>query len=247
MTVSDWYSFFQVCSAVTLFLAFAFGTGAVLTGLRVNKASAAQVLTLESDAAKAKRESDEKIAELRAQAEVLRADAEKSRAEIASAQAAVAKASEGMAKLQLEVVTQQERAANAEKSLLELRESLKPRHLTALQRAGLVTMLKNGPSGKVLLTCPLNDVEACEFLNEIGTAIADSGWKTERDMPRIFESRAPGIELSSRTRVPNAALQSLDNALGAIGLIIDNRGFAPEMRADLDVRILIGTNPRSFK
>jgi DNA anti-recombination protein RmuC len=89
---------------VTLFLAFAFGTGAVLTGLRVNKASAAQVLTLESDAAKAKRESDEKIAELRAQAEVLRADAEKSRAEIASAQAAVAKASEGMAKLQLEAV-----------------------------------------------------------------------------------------------------------------------------------------------
>lgn len=146
-------------------------------------------------------------------------------------------------RVETELAKQQIRAVEAERSLLQLQESLKHRHLTDSQYTELVRVLKAGPKGGVLLTCPVDNAEACDFLREIGMALTEAGWVNQRDMPRVFETAVPGIEVSSRTEHPTPALLVLVNAFRAIGVVINNRSRMPKLDAQLDARILVGTNP----
>jgi DNA anti-recombination protein RmuC len=135
-------------SAIALFLTFAFGVGAILIGLQVNKASGRQVRALETrlaeanseterikaNAAKLKRESDEKIAQLNSQTAGLSADAEKARESIAVANERTAKLESDTAAARLS--TEELRKANTEalialekekRERLDMESALSPR------------------------------------------------------------------------------------------------------------------------
>jgi hypothetical protein len=47
MTVSDWYSFLQILSAVLLFLTFAVGSGVIIAGIWLNKEQAEKLRSFE--------------------------------------------------------------------------------------------------------------------------------------------------------------------------------------------------------
>ncbi|HKB56087.1 MAG TPA: hypothetical protein VKC51_00725, partial [Lacunisphaera sp.] len=130
--------------------------------------------------------------------------------------------------------------------LQELRQQLTPRHLTSNQRQRLVELLKTGPKGTALLTCPMNNSEASDFLTEIGAALKEADWKVAPDIPRIFETTPVGLEFSiPRNDTSQPAVESLDAAFEAVGLTISNRGVLPGLGTD--VRILVGANPKSIK
>src|SRR5262249_20864316 len=122
--------------------------------------------------------SDEKIAQLTA-------EAEKARAEIAIAQAAASQANQRTQELEQqnlkltgEVPILQKDAsealrkqAEAERALLELQERLRPRSLTSEQGARFVEALKASPKGKVDITCVANNEEAISFMKEIAALL----------------------------------------------------------------------------
>lgn len=93
------------------------------------------------------------------------------------------------------------------------------------------------------MTCPMNNAEAADFMNEIGSALGDAGWDIARDIPRMFPTTPVGIELNIPSKdVANPAAESLDDALEAIGLKISNRGVLPGLGTN--IRILVGANPK---
>jgi hypothetical protein len=87
---------------------------------------------------------------------------------------------------------QQERAAKAEKELLELKERIKPRHLSNEQKAALIELLKHNPSGDVSISCLNGDKEACDFASEITSALTAGGWKVDGPHDMVVFSASGG-------------------------------------------------------
>jgi hypothetical protein len=119
---------------------------------------------------------------------------------------------------------------------------LEHRHLTNEQRSQLIASLVSKPKGTVLLTCPINNPEAADFMNEIGSAVQAAGWQIARDIPRIFDHTPKGIELNIPTKdASNVAALSLDSALDAVGIVVSNRAVMPDLT--VDIRMLVGEKP----
>src|SRR5207248_3445819 len=77
-------------------------------------------------------------------------------------------------KLETELSKQREKTALAEKSVLELQEKLKPRHLP--EREKFVSFLSEQKSGPLEIQYSANDVESRLFALEIEAALKDAGW-----------------------------------------------------------------------
>jgi hypothetical protein len=198
--------------------------------------------TLTAEAAA--READNKRAEADARISEANLKAAQAAQGTARAAAEAAAANERAGKVELSVATQRERAARAELALLELKQQSEHRHLTTESRGKLIRLLQSASKGVALLTCPLNNSEACDFMNEIGAALVEAGWKTARDIPRIFPTTPRGIELSIRRKdIPNRPVEALDDAFEEIGLTISNRAVFADLNQGVDVRILVGVNP----
>jgi hypothetical protein len=73
---------------------------------------------------------------------------------------------------------QLERAAIAERELLELRLKVADRTLAPDQRTQLIAALSDGPKGHVDLFCESSTQEPCKFANELLAALNDAGWET---------------------------------------------------------------------
>jgi hypothetical protein len=135
MTLNDWYSFFQVGSLIMLFLTFAFGAGAILTGLKVNKGATRQILKLEA-----------RIAESTEETERIKAAAAKDKDESAKR---IAELNRDTVGLSADVANANARAAEANRiaeseqlARLQLEARLAPRVLTADQQERLISLLK---------------------------------------------------------------------------------------------------------
>jgi hypothetical protein len=80
--------------------------------------------------------------------------------------------------LEIQLAQQQERAATAEKFLLELRERMKPRFLTAEQIAFMVEEFKANPNaGEVNVQFLSGDDESFDFAKQIAAALSAGGWR----------------------------------------------------------------------
>jgi hypothetical protein len=283
MTLSDWYSFFQFGSIVTLFLAFAFGAGAILVGLRINKASGRQILALETrlaeanitverikaDAARDKRESDEKIAKLSsdaassseriaaAQAEAAEANAraKKSEAQIAAANAAskdaVAKVSAAEARLAEANRAASEANARALEASLELAKFKAPRKLLPDQQERIITRLKPF-SGQVFAFSVASDSESVELMNEFDKILKASGWVwtkpigmiTLGDKADLVAASGILVQIAIKTEsgIDTAAI-ALASALTAEGMQAKaERSAEMEKHANV-LRVVIGRKP----
>jgi hypothetical protein len=95
-----------------------------------------------------------------------------------------ADASEHAKKLETDLAKQQERAANAEKTLLELQERVKIRHLSFEQRNKLVKVLKEAadekqPKGPIRINRLMLDETAQAFATELRDAFSAGGWSSD--------------------------------------------------------------------
>ena len=205
MSLEGWKTFFETGGVILLFLTFVFGTGAVLTGKRINALQAERTLTLEADAANAK----------------------------ASQQ-----------RVETDLAKQQERAAKAEKDLLELQQRIKPRHLSAEQESRLTEALKAAPiRGLVEIMCILGDGEGKALSVQLDGILKVAGWETTGVSQGIFSPANPvgmGIVVHSRTSAPPYAA-ALQHAFVVAGMPI--AGAEEDKLPEGKVRLTIGIKP----
>jgi hypothetical protein len=118
------------------------------------------------------------------------------------------------------VAEQQERAAIAERKLLELQERVKDRHLAPEKRAQLLKKLSELPKGMVMFFCPQGSVEPCNFAGELSSLFgtAGAGWHVAGMMPREYEGNPTGIFITANMADKALAL-SVRAALQEAGIL----------------------------
>jgi len=98
-------------------------------------------------------------------------------------------------KVRIELATQQARAAQAEKDLLELQERIKGRHLPAEGKARLISRLTGDPKGELEIRCPIGSPEAREFALELLQVFKTSGWNATLNDRVIMAPVPVGLKL----------------------------------------------------
>jgi hypothetical protein len=147
---------------------------------------------------------------------------------------------ERLIKLETDLAVQQERAANAERSLLELRDTLlNPRHLTAAGRLAMLAELR-GHTGIFHVMCSRGgSPEPCEFTEEIMAVFIQAGWTTDRSFSLPALPAGVRIRVADSANPPETAL-IIQRALvaGGVAPVITSpiEGVGP----DVTVAVTIG-------
>jgi len=169
-----------------------------------NKVQKALLAKMEHDTTKAvenaRNESNEKIA-------LLNQEADKARAEIG--------------KTQTELAKQQERAAIAERALLELQEKNKPRQLSAEQQKQLVNDLRKFAGQRLDVFAHEQQPEVSNIGNLLNQLIWQAGWKV-RAWDVTGGGAVSGIEVrihKDSDEAVNVAAVELVKALQKVGLV----------------------------
>ncbi|MDX2029227.1 MAG: hypothetical protein SF339_01060 [Blastocatellia bacterium] len=146
----------------------------------------------------------------------LRGDLNKAASEVAILQKSAADARAEQQRVQTALAAQQERAAIAEKALLELQERIKPRTLTAEKRARILEILKPSPKGIVKIAFAANDNEALSLATQIAEVLVAAGWQASPGGPTIESTTPKGLGIFVRNeQTPGAG--ALQHALAAVG------------------------------
>lgn len=173
--------------------------------------------------------SNEEIARLTAEAEAAKTERAEADKQIAIAKANAARADEGAAKatievarLQIVVASAETKRAEAQRALLELQERLKPRRLIPEQRTRLVGVLRAGQKGKVEIECVMGSQEACDFADDISSALREAGWDASLAARGSLSGVPPGINIMQHNEgraIP--PLRTLLDAFSAIGVQVN--------------------------
>ena len=186
MSMDDWKAFLDIVGLIVLFLTFALGGAALLVGNRINKRDSAKLRAFETEARNqlARQEERTAIAE-KATEEIRRENITRDELLTASQKEALTLRGQ-IAALETKAAEQQERAAKAELSLLEVRHSIAPRGITPDQRVRLVALLANSPKGSFTVTwAPSPESES--FASQVATVMIEAGWvNTAEDGDGIF-------------------------------------------------------------
>ena len=114
---------------------------------------------------------------------------------------------------------QRERAANAERALLELRERTLPRRLSVAQREQVADMLKSHTQGAMTITVRTGE-EARNFGDDLALAIQAAGWAVSREGFEVVSGQAlpTGLQLlAPEDRDSVATADVFRKALKAVG------------------------------
>ena len=103
--------------------------------------------------------------------------AEKAKEEAAHALSSTANTNERAIKLELQVETQKERAATAEKELLILKDKIKPRHIPPGKVKDLVNELEKFKFKEINISSSLGDGEAAQYANQFKSLFESAGWQ----------------------------------------------------------------------
>jgi len=165
MSVEFWKSIFDWATVILIALTVFTGAGALITGDIIGKRQESRLRQFDKELTEAKKELGE----------------QQERA--ANADARVAGLEQDAANAKTEMAKQQTRAATAERSLLELQERVKIRHLSPAQRKKLVDFLTAPaaaavPKGPILVTRLLFDESSRPLSEEIKSALAEAGWNS---------------------------------------------------------------------
>ena len=144
---------------------------------------------------------------------------------ISEAAGIAAKANERAAKLELDAATQRERAAKAEKSLLELQEDFAQREFNKEEFHTLVRLLTLDPKGHVDIVCQAGNPETRHFAGLLASALQVSGWTLSMAEVVLSAqagfSRGVGIAIRDGQRQP-ARLKTLHDALVGAGIPVNS-------------------------
>lgn len=182
LSVETWKSIFDWATVGLAALTFVALAGAVITGDVLNKRQEIELAQLKKESG----EASENAGQANERARSLETANLTLRGQVATLETNAAK--------------QQERAAIAEKSLLELQEKIKPRHLTQDQQIKIASRLKGEVKGQVEIQCQVGDPEAHMFALEILKLFKDNGWEASlNDRILIMGSTPMGIQLLVHT------------------------------------------------
>jgi hypothetical protein len=148
-----------------------------------------------------------------------------------------------LADAQTELAKQQERAATAEHTLLQLKESLKNRTISPGQRAKLIQMLKGSVSGPVEILWMTSDSDSYPLGLQIKEILKAAGWPDAVDR-MVLSGTAVGhgiIVHNLKTSPKHAAL--LQQAFNSVGFALDS-SEDPAL-PEGSVRIWIGHKPNT--
>ncbi len=95
---------------------------------------------------------------------------------VGTLQTEAANAKAAQQQVEIELAKQQRRAATAERSLLQLRESLKARAISEQQREELTKLLRDGPKGPVEIFWIASDSDSYPLALQIEEILKASGW-----------------------------------------------------------------------
>lgn len=148
-------------------------------------------------------------------------------------------------KVEIELAEQQERTAEAEKALLELREHMKSRNFSPGQEKQLVKMLTEiEPKGTISVFCVIGDESGLELANQITRIFKTSGWDAEGSPNQGFFSGGNPVGFSIRIHsvaTAPAFANKIQMSFSAIGAPL--LGFERPELAEHDVQIVIGNRP----
>lgn len=142
----------------------------------------------------------------------------------ASAEEAAASANERAQRVALDLAQQQERAAKAEADLIDLKQRVKSRHLTAGQRQQLMQMLQQKPKASLYIVWE-GDEETHDFALEISSAVKEAGWESDLGQRLRVTDLGParGLYMWYANPIPGPA-EALHKILTDIGLEV---GLSP--------------------
>jgi hypothetical protein len=157
---------------------------------------------------------------LRGQVATVEIQAASAMTEVAAVQKVAADAKATQQRVEIELGLQQERAAAAEKELLELKERIKGRELTPSQKGSLSRALRDGTKGTITVSCSNVTSEPCTFATQLVDALHESGWSVTFKT-NVMIMGPPGgspllIQIQNKDRVPRRA-SALQKALQLVG------------------------------
>lgn len=164
-----------------------------------------------------------KIEEERLKAKVSEANAfaERAKEEAAKAFENAATTNERSQKLELQVEEQKERAANAEKDLLLLKDKIKPRSVPTDIANKLINELKLFNTKEIHLSSSLGDGEAASYANQVKAIFDYAGWKVDSG---IGFSTYTGVGVYILTKTNNDRdAEKLINIFNASGIKLQHQ------------------------
>jgi hypothetical protein len=213
-TICDWIVLIGVFVTLTA------GIGAVWTGNIINDRQGERLRKFDSDLTVAKSALVDQVGQ------------------VATLQKEAFDAKTAQEQVGIELAKQQERAAAAEKTLLQLRESLKDRTISPDQEKVLVEALKGTPSGSVEVWWTASDTDSYGLALQMVKIFKEAEWPpaTER-----FATGGSGtgffIGVHNHMNAPTYAV-SIQKAYKLIG--IDMNGFSKSEIPEGSVQIFIG-------
>jgi hypothetical protein len=146
-------------------------------------------------------------------------------------------------RVEIDLGKQQERAAKAEKDLLELKEKVKDRHLTTEQSKNLVAFLSPYTKGTITVGCLGGTPEPCSFADELIAALKASNWTVTMTGRGTMIVGGTPVGLIIQVPSSNAAYAGLlQTALTHIGLSAAGE-ILPGMSADVPINLFVGSKP----
>ena len=138
---------------------------------------------------------------------------------------------------------QRERAANAERRLLELQQQIEPRRIADAERTRLIELLRDSPTAVVAVRYIGADPEAEAFARQIHEVLLAAGWSSRVRGSVLYTSGSPtGVRLLVRSvSQPPASSTALLEILADAGISV-HRNQSSDINAG-ELEILVGTKP----
>ena len=228
-------SFFDWGTVVLVGLTFIFGAGALITGNKISKRQDKELADFKLKAANAERaagEANQNAGEASERAKNLENANLTLRGQIAT--------------LETGASQQKERAANAEKELIQLKQKLKWRTITPEQRAELIRLLSPVPkNGTTVLSVSsgMGDAESDAFGNQIADVLKASGFTVSRGSAVWTGGNPIGFRMAihSAEAVPVYAAP-IQRAFDKAGLPLDGMEKADVKEGE--IQIIVGIKPQ---
>jgi hypothetical protein len=220
VSVESWKFVFDWVAVILVFLTFVAGTGALWTGNILNRRQGEKLKNFDGDLTAAKSALVDQVGQ------------------VAILQKEASDAKTAQEQVGIELSKQQERAAAAEKTLLQLRESLKDRTISPDQEKVLVEALKGLPTGPVEVWWTASDTDSYGLALQMVKIFKEAEW------PSATERYATGgsgngffIVVHDHMNAPAFAAR-IQKAYKLIG--IDMNGFSKPEIPEGTVQIFIG-------
>ncbi|HVE57401.1 MAG TPA: hypothetical protein VNB22_11280, partial [Pyrinomonadaceae bacterium] len=154
-----------------------------------------------------------------------------------------ASANERAASLELEIAEAKRRQAEAEKSLLELQNRLRPRSISPEQREKLSLELRKRLTGSIVIHFPSMDAEAEQFALQIAEVLHENNWEVLDCSPimRIGGIVPKGLCIEGRSQTTVMARELEQSFINSEIEIV--RTANPQIENFLEVRLMVGVKP----